>query len=185
MNQLEELLQQLYVMIKQQKNIVLDDLCQWNKIRKIDKTEEDAFLYSFNKWPEFRSLVAYRLKDRANELDSLNKTILHQANLKTANDLYIQCDDIDVGFFLQHAYSTYIFAKKIGKNFWINQNVTIGQYRGGIPTIGDNVEIRTGAVCFGNIHIVNNVKIGANATVNFDVPDNATVIPSKSIIIEK
>ncbi len=87
--------------------------------------------------------------------------------------------------FIQHGYSTYIFAKKIGKNFWVNQNVTIGMNKGGVPTIGDNVEIRTGAVCFGDINIGNNVKIGANATVNFVVPDNSTVVPVKSKIIRK
>ena len=42
--------------------------------------------------------------------------------------------------------------------------------------IGDNVYIGVGAKVLGNIRIGNNVKIGANAVVIKDVPDNATVV---------
>lgn len=51
------------------------------------------------------------------------------------------------------------------------------------PTLGNNVMIGAGAKVLGNINIGNNVKIGANAVVNFDVPDNATVVGVKGRII--
>jgi serine O-acetyltransferase len=55
------------------------------------------------------------------------------------------------------------------------------------PTIGNNVDIGTGAKILGPISIGNNVAIGANAVVIVDVPDNsiavgvpATIKPKRS-----
>ena len=68
---------------------------------------------------------------------------------------------------------------KIGKNANISQQITIGAAgkgsKSGCPIIGDNVYIAPGAILFGKIHIGNNVKIGANAVVHKDIPDNAIV----------
>lgn len=67
----------------------------------------------------------------------------------------------------------------IGANMDIAHDVTIGiagqGERQGVPTIGDNVHIAAGARVFGKIRIGNNVKIGPNAVVHRDVPDNAIV----------
>jgi serine O-acetyltransferase len=41
--------------------------------------------------------------------------------------------------------------------------------------IGDDVYIAPGAKVFGNITAGNNVKVGANAVVYRDLPDNAVV----------
>lgn len=76
----------------------------------------------------------------------------------------------------------------IGKNVRICQQVTIGNdFRDAshVPTIGNNVEIYPGAKIVGKIHIGNNVKIGANTIITFDVPDNATVVVEKPRIILK
>ena len=56
-----------------------------------------------------------------------------------------------------------------------------------VPTIGDNVYIGPGAKIFGKISIGNNVKIGANAVVLKDAPDNAILvgIPARNIAEEK
>ncbi len=75
----------------------------------------------------------------------------------------------------------------IGKNCNISPGVVIGQTnRGkkkGLPVIGDNVFIATGAKILGNIHVGNHVAIGANAVVVHDVPENAVIggIPGKII----
>lgn len=52
-----------------------------------------------------------------------------------------------------------------------------------MPSIGDNVEINAGAVIVGSVHIGNYVRIGANAVVIQDVPDNCTVVgvPAKVV----
>lgn len=68
----------------------------------------------------------------------------------------------------------------IGRNCGLSQNITIGvEGRGeswGAPVIGDEVYIGPGARLFGKIRVGNNVKIGANAVVYRDVPDNAVVV---------
>lgn len=65
----------------------------------------------------------------------------------------------------------------IGKNCVLYHQVTIGQNGGpGAPIIGDNVTIGAGAKIIGKVHVGNNCKIGANAVVYKDVPDNTTVV---------
>jgi serine O-acetyltransferase len=89
--------------------------------------------------------------------------------------------DIGEGLYIGH-YGGIIISPdtKIGRNANISHQVTIGvsgqgEKRGG-PTIGDNVYIAPGAKIFGKIKIGNNVKIGANAVVYKDIPDNAIVV---------
>ncbi|MCE5230918.1 serine acetyltransferase [bacterium] len=71
-------------------------------------------------------------------------------------------------------------ATVIGRRAAISHQVTIGvSGRGekrGTPVIGDNVYIGPGAKIFGKITIGNNVKIGANAVIHKDIPDNAVVV---------
>ena len=74
---------------------------------------------------------------------------------------------------------------KIGSNCTIFHQVTIGEGRGGAPTIGDNVLIGAGAKLIGGIRIGNNVKIGAGCTVAVDIPDGATVVSETPRIIIK
>lgn len=70
---------------------------------------------------------------------------------------------------------------KIGDDAIIFHNVTIGN---GGARIGDRVYIGTGAVIIGAQKIGNDVAIGANAVVSFDVPDNSTVVGPKGRILE-
>ena len=63
---------------------------------------------------------------------------------------------------------------KIGKGTMIYQNVTVGSGKG--PVIGENCIWGCGCCVLGDIVIGNNVKIGANAVVLTDVPDNSTVV---------
>lgn len=95
---------------------------------------------------------------------------------------------IDDGFYIGH-FGTIVINSSvvIGRNVNISQGVTIGRSnRGknkGVPTIGDGVYIAPGAKIIGNIHIGNNVAIGANAVVVTDVPDNACVagVPARVV----
>lgn len=68
----------------------------------------------------------------------------------------------------------------IGRDCNLSQNITIGVSgagpKRGAPTIGDNVYIAPGARLFGKISIGNNVKIGANAVIHKDLPDNAIAV---------
>lgn len=70
----------------------------------------------------------------------------------------------------------------IGNNVVIMHNVTLGNY--GV-SIGDNVFLGTGCVIQGPCKIGNGARIGANTYVNFDVPDNSTVVGTKGRILTK
>lgn len=72
----------------------------------------------------------------------------------------------------------------IGENCTIFHQVTIGEGKGGAPTIGNNCLIGAGAKIIGGITIGNNVKIGAGCVVVDDVPDGATVVMQKARILE-
>lgn len=73
---------------------------------------------------------------------------------------------------------------KIGPNCLIFQQVTIGiSNENGPPIIGGHVNIGAGAKILGAVTIGNYAKIGANAVVLIDVPENRTAIgiPAKII----
>lgn len=68
----------------------------------------------------------------------------------------------------------------IGRDCNLSQNITIGVsgagQKRGAPTLGDNVYVAPGARLVGKITIGNNVKIGANAVIHKDLPDNAIAV---------
>lgn len=56
---------------------------------------------------------------------------------------------------------------------------------GGGPHVGNNCILGAGSALVGDITIGDNVKVGTNCVVNFDVPDNSTVVVQKARIIKK
>lgn len=48
---------------------------------------------------------------------------------------------------------------KIGENCRLQEGVNIGDSRGGVPTIGDNVYICSGAKVVGDVHISYQIKV--------------------------
>jgi serine O-acetyltransferase len=139
------------------------------------------FLWRF---PEFRNLFYYRIEK---EHRVVSRVLSEFAKLfcKPMNTLYIVTPVIGEGFFIQHGFSTIIAAKSIGKNCWINQQVTIGfSSDADAPIIEDNVHITAGAKVFGDITIGSNSIIGANAVVVKNVPPNCTVVGVPGYIIK-
>ena len=55
----------------------------------------------------------------------------------------------------------------------IRQHVTIGS---GHAVVGDDVEFGAGAKVIGSVRIGDRAKIGANAVVVNDIPDDATAV---------
>lgn len=114
---------------------------------------------------EFRNLFIYR--NRYPMSGSAHKIFCFWIKFwyPPEKTLFIECPDIGGGFFIQHGFATYIAARKIGKNFSVNQQVSIGYSGTGTPIIGDNVMVTCGAKVLGGIEIGDNTRIGANAVV--------------------
>lgn len=82
------------------------------------------------------------------------------------------------GVILPHPQGIVIGAGAVvGPRAWIFQNVTIGGAPGkvGVPVIGADVRIYSGAVLAGPIKVGSHVMIGANAVVQRDVPERTLV----------
>lgn len=92
--------------------------------------------------------------------------------------------DIGSGLIIVHGDATYINAKSIGKNFYINQTATVGVIGTDAPIIGNNVRVATGAIVLGKIKVGDNVNIGAGAVVVKDVPSNCTVVGNPARIVK-
>jgi serine O-acetyltransferase len=74
---------------------------------------------------------------------------------------------------------------KFGDNCRIRDGVVVGLRRVEekcAPTIGNNVDIGSGAKLLGAIRIGDNVLIGANAVVLCDVPDNSIAVGVPAVV---
>ncbi|MBF0453582.1 MAG: serine O-acetyltransferase [Magnetococcales bacterium] len=85
------------------------------------------------------------------------------------------------GFFIDHGMGVVIGeTTEIGNNVTLYHGVTLGgtTWNKGKrhPTLGDNVVIGAGAKVLGPIKLGTNVRIGSNAVVVADAPDNSTVV---------
>ena len=72
---------------------------------------------------------------------------------------------------ISHNHSV-VMPEIAGKNLRIAPGVVIGRNGAYFPIIGDNVYICANSTVIGNVHIGNNVIIGAGSVVVKDVPDN-------------
>lgn len=150
-------------------------------VKKTDKKIlRVAYLLIFQK--EFRNLFYYRL----------GRWSVFLRYLPKRSTLYINVPygKIGGGLVIQHGFSTIITAESIGKNCWINQQVTIGYndsktYGYGKPVIGDYVRISAGAKVIGPIKIGNNSTVGCNAVISKSLPENTVVVPSPMRIIRE
>lgn len=140
---------------------------------------DENFFQLLAERPYYRAVLFYRLKVIGSLFKRIYPTYRH-FNLPSYKKV-----PIGGGLYLDHPYSTILGAITIGKNFKTKQLVTVGNNRGGKPTIGDNVFIGVGAVVCGGITIGDNVQIGANAVVMKDVPSNCTVIGNPAKIVRK
>lgn len=164
------------------RQLIASDLERWASIKSkmIDATKLQrvyVFIEFMTFYPEFRSQFYSRLGWHWRFLRFLCSPM---------PTLYIYTRNIGPGLFIQHGFSTIIAAKSIGKNCSINQQVTIGYSNDhDRPTIGDNVVITAGAKVIGAVQIGSNSKIGANAVVVKNVPENCTVVGVPAYIVRR
>jgi len=107
-----------------------------------------SFCNMMQKLPEYRFILYNRMPV---VLGAILNIILPKRRI------YFNINNLQGGVQVIHGWSTIVYANKIGKNFKIHQNCTVGNNHNGIPTIGDNVEMFPGSVVAGNIIIGNNV----------------------------
>lgn len=154
------------------------DINRWKSVLGIEKNNFRAAAELLWRYPEYRNLFIYRHRFRR-----IYRTWI-AFWYKPMNTLYLQAKDIGGGLFIQHGFATMVSAESVGKNCWINQQVTIGfNGPGRAPIIGDNVMITCGAKVLGSITVGNNAVIGANAVVIRDVESGAKMggIPAQRL----
>lgn len=92
---------------------------------------------------------------------------------------------VEGGCYIAHPVGCTLRATRIGKNATIIGGVTTGanHQRELSPVIGDNVFLGVGCRVLGAITVGNGAKVGANAVVLRDVPNDTTVvgIPAKPV----
>lgn len=153
--------------------LLAEDIVRWES-----PTPEPEDLFFRN--AEFRTLFYYRMGGGGTVIAILK--IL----FPPLSTLYIHTPGIGPGFFIQHGFSSIVAAQRIGKNFWVNQQVTIGYSNAKeSPTIGDDVTINAGALVIGGITIGDRVRIGAGAVVVKSVPADCTVVGNPAYIVKR
>ncbi len=168
------------ILLKTHKNkdIIQYDVERWMKVLNIKKSLKLGFIILLTFFPEYRNLFYHRIGG------SISLWIGWLCpEMKT---LFINTRNIGPGLFIQHGFSTIIAARYIGRDCWINQQVTIGySNKTDCPYLGDNVTINAGAKIIGGIKMGNNSIAGANAVVVKNVPDNCTVVGAPAYIIRR
>lgn len=158
-------------------SIIKCDLITWMNANKINMEPQFGFLYLMTYYPEYRNLFYFRVGGVYRLLNIFCPKM---------DTLFISTKNIGTGLFIQHGFSTIIAAKSIGKNCWINQQVTIGYSNDNdCPIIMDNVSINAGAKVIGKVTVGENSIIGANAVVVKNVPSNCTVVGVPAYIVKR
>jgi serine O-acetyltransferase len=101
----------------------------------------------------------------------------------TATDIPVNAR-IGGGLMIPHPNGIVIHPEvTVGPNCFILQQVTLGLGRGGLPTIGGDVNIGAGAKVLGGISVGDHAVIGAMAVVTHDVPERALMmgIPARVV----
>jgi serine acetyltransferase len=83
------------------------------------------------------------------------------------------------GLYLAHANGIIINDQvKIGSHVCLFQQVTLGEWHGGAPTIEDHVRLFAGCKVFGSVTLEKHCTIGANTVISSDVAAHSTVYPA-------
>jgi serine O-acetyltransferase len=126
------------------------------------------------------------------ELYFVARLVNHFSRFLTAIDIHPGAR-IGRNFFIDHGFVVIGETAEIGDNVTMYQGSTLGGTNptsgvGGKrhPTIGDDVIVSLGAAILGPLQVGKGSRIGANAVVNKDVPEGATMvgIPAKATLVE-
>lgn len=144
--------------------------------RRVRRSRSSHYLFWFR-------LADHLARKRSRMLKSVAKGINDGLITRHGTEIMLGAE-IDEGLKVGHGLGIVVTKNvRIGKNFSIHQNTTIGvDYKGNAPIIiGDNVDIGANSCIIGTgIRIGNNVVIGAMSFVNKDIPDDHTYITEKA-----
>ena len=167
----------VFFLFSKNNNIIKCDLEVYKKEYDLRWDNVHLFVHLLAHNTSFRSLFYYRIG---------NKKWLCQWLGKGATELRIPFTaKIGSGLLLFHAYGTILNAKVVGNGCRFVHNVTLGNKKGGVPTIGNNVEFFANSVVVGDITIGDNCVIGPGAVVFKSVPANCVVVGNPAYILKK
>lgn len=132
------------------------------------------------------SMIVYRLMQASQRLRLAPLAMLfNKLNAMFAHCIIGRNADFGPGFVLIHSHGVVINSGvRGGSNVKIEHEVTIGAEKNAAPVLGDDVFIGAGARILGAVRVGSHTKVGANAVVVHDVPDNATAVgvPARNIL---
>lgn len=159
--------------------VIAADLLRYKSIKGLEqKNNLWAFVFLMMVYPEFRSVFYWRLGKFAQFVFFW---------MPGRNNLYLVTNPRNVGggFYVGHGWGTVVNAQRIGKNFRVGQNVTVGSRNCKEAIIGDNVSVWANAIVLGDITVGDNSQVGAGAVVVKSIPNNSIVVPAKSMIVKQ
>jgi serine O-acetyltransferase len=135
------------------------------------------------------AMVVYRLMQASQRLRLVPLAMLfNKINCVLGRCVIGRNADFGPGFVLIHSHGIVINSSvRGGRDIKLEHQVTIGAEKERFPVLGDNVFIGAGGKIVGGVRIGNNARIGANAVVVKDVPDNATAVgvPARIVVAEE
>ena len=147
-------------------------------------------------YPGVKAVFMYKIANffSVAKFDLIARIISHFARFLTGIEFHPGAK-IGKNLFIDHGMGVVIGeTSEIGDNVTIYHNATLGGISPSInsneqsnikrhPTLKDNVVVGSGAQVLGPIVIGKNAKIGSNAVVTKDVPENAVMIgiPAKNV----
>ena len=140
-----------------------------------------ASLYLRNK--TFRWQVAFRLVNSTG-IEKLIGALLWKTNRNRQNIQIHRRATVGYGLYIGHNGPVVVNPTAIlGNNVNLSQFTTIGAIDGDAAVIGDNVYIGPACCLIENVHIGDNVTIGAGSVVTKDIPTNATAVGNYAKVV--
>lgn len=172
--------------LKQLLNLIKEDF----KSYKINKQTKLALLTFYFKTPGFKVIVWMRICKYLSITKNKLFYIFARFKYKRLQIKYgIQIDyrlDIDGGFNIHH-YGGIVINKdcKIGKNFNVRHNTTLGNTEKGVPKIGNNVYVGANSVIIGDVSIGDNCIIDAGSVVTKSFESDCVIAGNPAKLIKK
>lgn len=131
----------------------------------------------------FRWQVAFRLVNSTG-VEKLIGALLWKTNRNRQNIQIHRRATVGYGLYIGHNGPVVVNPTAIlGNNVNLSQFTTIGAIDGDAAVIGDNVYIGPACCLIENVHIGDNVTIGAGSIVTKDIPANATAVGNYAKVV--